>query len=99
MEWVTIIHPCHPHYSQRLRVVGLYRSDELWITVQLPDGLHTRIPAAWTDYAAPMEGDLPTASRHLLDLDGLRQVIRVIDHIRRDGRGELCLLGEVGQDE
>ena len=99
MEWVTIIHPCHPLYSQRLKVVGLYRSDELWIIVQLPDSPHARIPAAWTDYGAPLEGDLPTAPRHLLDLDGLRQVIQVIDHIRRDGRGGICLLGEVGQDE
>ncbi len=99
VEWVTIIHPCHPLYSQRMKVVGLYRSDELWITVQLPDGVHARIPAAWTDYGAPLEGDLPTAPRHLLDLEGLRQVIQVIDRIRRDGRGAACLLGEVGQDE
>ncbi len=99
VEWVTIIHPCHPRYSQRFKVVGLYRSDEFRIVIQLPDGLHIQIPAAWTDYATPLEGALPTAPCHLLDLDGLRQVIQVIDRIRCDGRGGVCLLGEIDDDE
>jgi hypothetical protein len=40
-----------------------------------------------TDYAADPQADLSSvAVRHLLDLQGLRQLAQLIDELRRQGR-------------
>jgi hypothetical protein len=44
------------------------------------------VSMSWTDYAAPPEPDEPRVSPHLLDLDGLYRVARLIDRIGGDGR-------------
>jgi hypothetical protein len=96
---VTITHPCHPLRGQQVEIIHLHQSAEPEIVVQLPDGLHARIPASWTDYPTPQERDPPADPAHLLDLDGLRQVVQFIDHIRRDGRGDACPPGDASEDE
>ncbi|MBN1582960.1 MAG: hypothetical protein JXA89_19785 [Anaerolineae bacterium] len=87
---MTITHPGHPLHGQQVQVVHLHRSAKLEIVIRSPDGHHTRIPASWTDYplspatsqATPSARDLADNPTHLLDLDGLRQAVHLIDRIR-----------------
>ena len=46
----------------------------------LPDGRHAAIALSSTDYASALEGS-PAADEHLLDLDGLRRVIELLDRL------------------
>ena len=41
----------------------------------LPDGRHAAVALSSTDYASPAENSPTVAAEHLLDLNGLRQVI------------------------
>jgi hypothetical protein len=66
------------------------RGPETQLIVQFPDGLRAYVPVDWTDLASPQERDPPADPSHLLGLDGLRHVVRLIDrtcdHIRRSDR-------------
>jgi hypothetical protein len=83
--FVTITHPHHPLRGQRVEIIRLRRGADPDLIVRLPDGRHAAIALSSTDYAA-LPGDTPEpASRHLLDLAGLRQVIQLLDHIIQRG--------------
>ena len=56
------------------------------LIVRLPDGRHAAIAMSGTDYALPARGRSPPRPDHLLDLDGLRQVLQLLDRISREGR-------------
>ncbi len=80
---VTVTHPHHPLYKQRVEVIRLRRGPYPDLVIRLPDGLHAAIAASCTDYAAdaPLEslaGPLP-----LLDLDGLCQIVLFIDQLHQ----------------
>jgi hypothetical protein len=83
---VTITHPCHPLHGQRLQVINLHRGAEPEIVVQFPGDHHVRVPLNWTDYPSSQACHPPSDPSHLLDLDGLRQVVQLVDRIRRDDR-------------
>ena len=51
----------------------------------LPDGRHAAIALSSTDYASPAENSSTVAAEHLLDLDGLRRVIQLLDRLARTG--------------
>jgi hypothetical protein len=51
----------------------------------LPDGRHAAIALSSTDYASPVESPSAVAAEHLLDLDGLRRVIQLLDRLARPG--------------
>jgi len=51
----------------------------------LPDGRHAAIALSSTDYASPAEGPPIVAAEHLLDLDGLRRVIQLLDRLAQPG--------------
>src|ERR1700747_677558 len=51
-ERVTIVRPRHPFEGKSLAVVGaMHRKGRLTLTLILPDGTKSLIPAAWTDLA------------------------------------------------
>ena len=52
----------------------------------LPDGRHAAIALSSTDYASPLESPPTMGAEHLLDLDGLRQVIKLLDRLAQPGR-------------
>src|SRR5262249_33834081 len=56
------------------------------LVVRLPDGRHAAVALSDTDYLASPEDELPARPDHLLDLHGLRQVLRVLDRIARERR-------------
>ncbi len=80
---VTVTHPYHPLYKQRVEVIRVRRGADPDLVIRLPDGLHAAIAASCTDYAA----DAPLASLTdplpLLDLDGLCQIVLFIDQLRQ----------------
>jgi Family of unknown function (DUF5372) len=94
---VTITHPHHPLCGQPVEIVRVRRGTDPDLVVRLPDGQHSAIAMSWTNYVTSAEHELPAISPHLLDFDGLCQVVRLIEHIRQDGRyplsgtgGETC---------
>ncbi|MBV8310823.1 MAG: hypothetical protein JO344_10590, partial [Planctomycetaceae bacterium] len=84
--FVTITHPHHPLRGQRVEIVRLRRGQDPDLIVRLPDGRHAAIALSGTDYLTPLEDDLPRRPDHLLDLNGLRQILQLLDRIARDGR-------------
>jgi len=51
----------------------------------LPDGRHAAIALSSTDYASALESSPAVAAEHLLDLDGLRRVIQLLDRLAQPG--------------
>jgi hypothetical protein len=84
--FVTITHPHHPLRGQRVEIVRLRRGIDPDLIVRLPDGRHAAIALTGTDYAAPPNGDPPPRSNHLLDLNGLRQVLQLLERMTHDSR-------------
>jgi hypothetical protein len=102
---VTITHPHHPLYGQQVEIVRIRRGTDPDFIIRLPDGLHAAIAMSLTDYAAPSDHDPPPAPMHLLDFNGLCQVVQLIDHIRQEGRypagdseGRTCSFANSGYD-
>jgi hypothetical protein len=83
---VTITHPYHPLRGQQVEVICVRRGTDPDLVIRLPDGLHAAIAMSSTDYAVPPDLDPPSVPPHLLDFDGLRQVVQLIEHIRQEGR-------------
>jgi hypothetical protein len=79
--FVTITHPHHPLRGQRVEIVRLRRGNDPDLIVVLPDGRHAAIALSSTDYASTLEGPPTVAAEHLLDLDGLRRVIQLLDRL------------------
>jgi hypothetical protein len=89
LESVTITHPHHPLHGQRCAVVRIRRGVDPDLILRLPDGSHAAIAMSSTDYGetpgppvAPSSPELP-----LLDLQGLRQIVDLVEQLRQDGRG------------
>jgi hypothetical protein len=83
---VTVTHPHHPLRGQQVEIVRLRRGTHPQLIVRLPDGRHAAIALSDTDYLASPEDQRPPRPDHLLDLNGLRQVLQVLDRIARERR-------------
>jgi hypothetical protein len=80
---VTVTHPHHPLYGQRVAVVRLRKGAQPDLVVRLPDGSHAALAMHLTDYAG-VPAALPSAPPlPLLDLAGLRQIVQLLEHLRR----------------
>jgi hypothetical protein len=62
------------------------RGNDPDLIVVLPDGRHAAIALSSTDYAPPPENSPTVAAEHLLDLEGLRRVIHLLDRLAQSGR-------------
>ena len=85
-ESVTITHPHHPLTGQHVDIVRIRRGPDPDLIIRLADGTHTAIAMSWTDYATaadstPLAGVVP-----LLDVEGLWQIVHLLDHLRKEGR-------------
>jgi len=80
---VTITHPYHPLCGQQVEVIRVRHGADPDLVVQLPGGLHVAIAMNWTNYAIASDGPAPTVALHLLEINGLRQVAQLIEHIRQ----------------
>ena len=55
------------------------------LIVRLPDGRHAAVAMSMTSYAGPTETEWLDDRLHLLDLDGLRQIIAFMDALQGNG--------------
>jgi hypothetical protein len=83
---VTITHPHHPLRGQQVEIIRLRRGTEPQLIVRLPDGRHATMALSDTDYLGSLADERPLRPDHLLDLNGLRQVLQVLDRIVRERR-------------
>jgi hypothetical protein len=83
LEFVTIIHPYHPLNGQQVEVVRVRRGSDPDLIVRLPDGRHAAVAMSMTSYAGSTEW--LDDRLHLLDLDGLRQIVAFLDALQKNG--------------
>jgi Family of unknown function (DUF5372) len=81
--FVTITHPHHPLRGLRVEIVRFRRGNDPELIVVLPDGRHAAIALSSTDYASHPDNPSTVAVEHLLDLDGLRQVVQLLEVLAR----------------
>lgn len=86
MGFVTIIHPHHPLRGQRCEVVRIRRGTDPDVILRLPDGSHAAVALSWTDYGNALPAEESSAEVPLLDLSGLRQVVQLLERLRKEGR-------------
>ena len=67
-----------------MKVIYIRRGADPDLMVQRADGGHVMVAMSLTDYASSVE-DEPAIERPLLALDGLRQAVRLIEGMRREG--------------
>jgi len=68
-----------------VRIVRIRRGPDPDLIVRLPNGLHAAVAMSWTDYAALPALDAPSATTHLLAIDGLRRAADLIARLRPAG--------------
>jgi hypothetical protein len=78
---VTITHPHHPLRGQRVEIVRIRRGNDPDLIVVAPDGRHTAIALSSTDYNSYPEIPPAATVEYLLDLDGLRRIIQLLDRL------------------
>lgn len=86
LGFVTITHPHHPLHGQRCELVRIRRGVDPDLVIRLPDGSHVAIAMSWTDYGGAPTEALANHPLPLLDLTGLRQAVRLLEHLRQEGR-------------
>ena len=88
---MTVTHPLHPLRGQRVEIVRIRRGNDPDLIVVAPDGRHIAIALSSTDYDSSPEIPPTAASEHLLDLDGLRRVIQLLDRLAQaDNAASRC---------
>jgi uncharacterized protein DUF5372 len=81
---VRIIWPHHPLYQQRVPLVELWEgSGRRRFVIELPDGSHTRIPAAWADNGDGAVPDHAPASTAMLSRTAVSDLVTLLDLLRR----------------
>jgi len=83
---VTITHPQHPLYGQRVEIVRARRGADPDLIIRLSDGYHGAIAASLTDYAGAPVSDLVAGAPVLLDPRGLLEIARLVAQQRQSGR-------------
>jgi len=83
---VTITHPHHPLRGQRVTLVRVRQGADPDLIVRLPDGTHAALAMSSTDYAGAPADPPPRNPAPLLTLEGLRQVVRLMERFRQRAR-------------
>jgi hypothetical protein len=84
-EFVTVVYRHSQLYGQTFKVVHVdAHSDEILI-VELLDGSLCKLARSWTELSRKQEHNLSAEPGLLLDPDGLRRMIAVIDRMKREG--------------
>ena len=85
---MTITHPHHPLWGQRCEVVFVRRGVDPDLILRLAEGTHAAMAMSWTDAGEGQALSAPQRSSDLplLDLQGLRQILHLLDQLRPDDR-------------
>jgi hypothetical protein len=78
VEWVTVTHPNHPLYGQRVQLIRVRRGPDPDLIIRLPDGYHGAIAASLTDYGGLAQADGSESAPPLLSLEGLWQIAQFV---------------------
>ncbi len=54
------------------------------LLVQGPDGRHVKVAMSWTDYAHSPDDPAPASPPPLLDVGGLRHIVRLMERMRAE---------------
>jgi hypothetical protein len=84
---VTLTHPHHPFAGQRVDVIRIRRGPDPDLMVRLPDSTHMAMAMSWSDDATAPPRARPVRTIPLLDPDGRRQVVQLLDRLRAERRG------------
>jgi hypothetical protein len=80
---VTITHPFHPLYGQRVQLIRVRRGPDPDLIIRMPDGYHAAIAASLTDYAGACEASSSATVPTLLSIEGLWQIAQFIEQQRQ----------------
>jgi Family of unknown function (DUF5372) len=83
LEWVTVTHPHHPLYGQRVQLVRVRRGPDPDLIIRMPDGYHGAIAASLTDYAGASEAASSVTEPPLLALEGLWRIAQCVEQQQR----------------
>ena len=76
---MRIIWPHHPLYQQRVPLVELWEgSSRRRFVIELPDGSHTRIPAAWADNGDGAVVDRALKSTAMPSVGAVRDLVTLL---------------------
>lgn len=75
---MTITHPHHPLYGQRVQLIRVRRGPDPDLIIRLPDGYHGAIAASLTDYAGAASAEASESDPPLLSIEGLWQIAEFI---------------------
>jgi hypothetical protein len=73
----------------RVEIVRIRRGNDPDLIVVAPGGRHTAIALSSTDYESSPEIPPTVTAEHLLDLDGLRRVIQLLDRLAQADQAAL----------
>lgn len=72
------------YFGKEVQILRISRrSEPLLATVRLPDGDQIQMPLSHTDYSNQPVHDLE--GKNLLDLEGLRKAVKIVEEIQRRG--------------
>jgi hypothetical protein len=77
-----VTHPYHPLYGQSVEIIRVRRGPDPDLIIRHLDGYHGAIAASWTTYASTPE-TFPAEQPALLDLEGLCQLTRLVEHLEQ----------------
>lgn len=80
---MTVTHPHHPLYQQKVSVIRVRRGPDPDLIIRCPDGFHGAISASWTDYSSDQELELMPDPPPLLDIAGLFEMVNFINQLRQ----------------
>jgi hypothetical protein len=83
---VTITHPHHPLNGKKLELLGVFRGPNSRLVVKMPNASTAWVKREWTDYVqVPEENEVIEAS-HLVQIEGLREMITIIRNVTDPSR-------------
>lgn len=84
---VTVTHPHHPLFEQRLELVKLRKGAQPKVVIRLPEGKTAYLPIEYTDYASTVTPDVnrndDTGGENLLDLEGLLRAVNLVNELKK----------------
>jgi hypothetical protein len=83
LGFVTITHPHHPLSGQKVALIRLRRGSNPDLIVRLPNGTHAAVAVGLTDYGGASRETAEPCSSSFLDLEGLREMARLIALLRQ----------------
>ena len=60
-----------------------YRTAKRMLLVRLANGTKIEVPRDWTDFESPMGGESHSAPTHLLDVNDLREILRIVAQLKQ----------------